>query len=144
MVSMRRAMDRLIDNTYTEETGQPSEWGLALDVSEDEDAYLVKASLPGIKPEDLEVTYNKGLLSIRGQVKDDSEITKGEYHIRERRFGSFSRSISLPSTVRADDIQADYEDGILTLKLPKSEEVKPRRIQVQSGAEKKVIDAKSS
>jgi HSP20 family protein len=143
MVSMRRAVDRLIENTFNDEPGQASEWGLPLDVVEDADAYLVKASLPGVKPEDVEVTFNKGMLSIRGQLKDESETTRGEYHLRERRYGAFSRTISLPSTVKADDIQADFVDGILTLKMPKSEEVKPRRIQIQSGAGNKTIDAQS-
>ena len=144
MVSMRRAMDRLIESSFGDEIGQASaEWGLPLDVVEDEDAFLVKASLPGVKPENVEVTFNKGMLSIRGEVTDESETTKGQYHLRERRFGAFSRTVSLPSSVKADDIQASYEDGILTLKLPKSEEVKPKRIQISSGSEKKMIDAKS-
>ncbi len=144
MVSMRRAMDRLIENTFSDDMGQATaEWGLPLDVVEDEDFFLVKASLPGIKPENVEVTFNKGMLSIRGEVKDESETTKGQYHLRERRFGAFSRTISLPSSVKADDIQASYEDGVLLLKMPKSEEVKPKRIQISSGSEKKMIDAKS-
>lgn len=142
MVSMRRAMDRLIENAFGDEITGAGDWGLPLDVVEDEDAYVVKASLPGVKPENVEVTFNKGMLSIRGEVKDESETTKGQYHLRERRFGSFSRTISLPSSVKADDIQASYEDGILTLKLPKSEEVKPKRIQITAG-NKKMIEGKS-
>lgn len=145
MVSMRRAMDRLIDSSFGDELGQSAaEWGLPLDVVEDEDGFTVKASLPGVKPEDVEVTFNKGLLSIRGEMKDESETTQGQYHLRERRFGAFSRAISLPSSVKADDIQAAYEDGILTLKMPKSEEVKPKRIEIKPGGQKKMIDAKSN
>jgi HSP20 family protein len=144
MVSMRRAMDRLIENSFGEDMPQTSEWGLPLDVVENEDNYVVKASVPGIKPDDLEITYNKGMLVIRGEIKDESETTEGEYHLRERRFGAFSRTISLPTTVKADEIQADYKDGILSLHLPKAEEVKPKRIPIGSGEQQKVIEGRSS
>ncbi|MBE0697709.1 MAG: Hsp20/alpha crystallin family protein [Anaerolineaceae bacterium] len=144
MVSMRRAVDRLIENSVgSEEWQQAAEWSLALDVVENEDAYLVKASVPGIKPDELEITFNKGILTIKGEVKDESETSKGEYHLRERRYGVFSRSISLPSTVKADDIQANYDNGVLTLKLPLAEEIKPRRIPIKAGEGMKVINAKN-
>ena len=141
MMSMRRAMDRLIENTLGDNWGEgTSEWGLPLDVIENEEAFLIKASVPGIQPDNLEVTFNKGVLSIHGEIKDESEKQEGQYHLRERRFGSFSRSISLPVTVKSEDIQADFHDGILTLRLPKAEEVKPKRIQIQS--KQKAIEGK--
>ena len=145
MVSMRRAVDRLIENSMGngDEWSQQAEWSLPLDVVEEEDAYVVKASIPGIKPEDLEITYNKGMLTIKGETKDETETTKGEYHLRERRFGTFSRTISLPATVKPDDIQATCENGTLTLKLPLSEEIKPKRIPIQSGSETKIINARN-
>jgi HSP20 family protein len=140
---MRRAMDRLMDNTLTDDREVTSEWGLPLDVVEDENDYLVKASLPGVRPDDLEITYNKGMLTIKGEIKDESETTKGQYHLRERRYGTFSRSISLPTTVKPEDIQANYKDGILELHLPKTEEVKPKRIPIQSSGNGKTIEAKT-
>lgn len=139
MMTMRRAMDRLIDSTFGEEMPDQPEWSLSLDVVEDEDNYVVKASVPGVKPEDIEITYNKGVLTIKGEIKDESEKTTGQYHLRERRYGAFSRSISLPSTVETDNIQANYQDGILTLNLPKAEEVKPKRIAIHNSGQK-VID----
>lgn len=142
MASMRRAMDRLFENTFGEEWSQAQEWSLPLDVVEDENSYMVKASIPGVKPDDLDITYNKGALTIKGELKDESEVTKGQYHLRERRSGMFTRTISLPDTVKAEDIEADYQDGILTLKLPKSEEIKPKRIQITPGKSQKMIDAK--
>ncbi len=142
LVSMRRAMDRLMENSLGEDQDVTSEWGLPLDVVEEENDYIVKASLPGIKPDDLDITYSKGMLTIRGEIKDESETTKGQYHLRERRYGSFARTISLPNSVKAEDIQADYHDGILELKLPKSEEVKPKRIPVQTGGQNRMIDTK--
>ena len=144
LVTMRRAMDRMIENSLTEnDRDVTSEWGLPLDVIEDENEYVVKASLPGVKPDDLDITYNKGTLTIKGELKDESDTTKGQYHVRERRYGTFARSISLPSSVKAEDIQADFKDGILILKLPKSEEVKPKRIAIHSGDGGKMIEGKS-
>jgi HSP20 family protein len=143
MVTMRRAVDRLIENSMGNEEWNQAEWSLPLDVVEKDDAYLVKASVPGIKPDELEITYNKGLLTIKGEVKDESESDKGEYHLRERRYGIFSRTISLPSTVNAEDIQANYENGVLMLKLPLADEIKPRRIPIKASDQAKVITAKN-
>lgn len=143
MLSMRRTMDRLIENTMSDDDGNLPEWGLALDVVENEDAYLVRASVPGIQPDDLDITFDKGLLTIRGELKDETETTKGQYHLRERRYGSFARTISLPSSVEADRIDADYKDGILTLKMPKSEEMKPKRIPIRGDGGQKVIEARN-
>lgn len=144
MISMRRAMDRLIDSSLTDENGGTPEWGLPLDVVEDENEYVIKASLPGIKPENLDITFDKGMLSIKGEVKDESEVTKGQYHMRERRFGTFSRTIALPSSVKPEDIQADYQDGVLSLKMPKAEEVKPKRIQIKPGEHQNAIEGKAN
>ena len=130
MVTMRRAMDRLIENGFDGEELPASEWSLPLDVVENEDGYTVKASIPGVKSEDLDITLDKGMLTIRGELKNESETQQGQYHLRELRFGMFTRTISLPTSVRPDDIQASCEDGILTLTMPKAEEVKPKRIQV--------------
>ncbi len=143
LLSMRRAMDRLFENSLSDERDVTSEWSLPLDVVEDENDFVVKAPLPGVKPEDIDITFNQGMLTIKGQMKDESDTTKGQYHLRERRYGTFSRTINLPSTVKPEDIQADYADGILTLKLPKAEEDKPKRIPIQSGGSNKVIEARS-
>jgi HSP20 family protein len=139
MMTMRHAMDRLMENAITEEPA-PADWSLALDVLENEGGYVVKASVPGVKPEDIEITFNKGMLTIRGEMKEESETNKGQYHLRERRLGTFTRTLALPTGVKADEINASYNDGVLTLRLPKAEEVKPKRITVTNGA--KVIDNK--
>jgi HSP20 family protein len=146
MLSLRNLMDRWFDNSLLGSTG---EWtqnfspDLAMDVVEKEDEYLVKASLPGIDPDDLDITFANGALTIRGEVKEEQENQNERYHLRERRYGSFARSISLPASVQAEAIEAHYDKGILTLRLPKSEEVRPKRIAVQSGSTK-VIEGKSN
>lgn len=146
MMSLRSAFDRFFDtNISTVGTGwQPMSWDLALDVSETDDDYRVTASLPGIDPDDLEITYDSNVLTIKGEVRKDEEVNEERYHLRERRYGSFSRSISLPTSIKAENIEANYEKGVLTLHLPKSEEAKPKRIKVQSVEPKKMIEGKVS
>jgi len=146
MMSFRSAIDRLFDESIfgrqSDFEGQLG-WSPLLDVAETVDEFLVKASLPGIEPDDLEITYNNNVLTIKGETQSEHEVEEQRYHLRERRSGSFSRSISLPSTVDADHIQASYTAGVLTLHLPKLEEAKPRRIQVRSGESPRMIEGKS-
>ena len=143
MLSLRSTVDRLLDNSFgtLSTADQNFSWGLALDVVEKGDEFLVKASVPGISPEDIEVTFNNNVLTIKGEIKSEAESTEDRYHMRERRYGSFSRSISLDSRINADKIEANYEKGVLTLRLPKVEEVKPKRIAIH-GNGNKVIEAK--
>ena len=146
MMSLRRTMDRLFgDEGFDEDFNRSLNWNLPLDVAEREDEYVVKASLPGVNPDDLEITYNNNTLTIRAEVKADEEKKGETYHHRERRFGVYSRSITLPTSIKADAIEAHYDAGVLTLELPKTEEVKPRRIQIGSGQGKKqhVVDGNS-
>jgi HSP20 family protein len=137
-------MDRLFDSALTGSGSgagwQPASWDLALDVVENPDEYLVKASLPGINPDDLEITFTNNTLTIKGEVKDDQEFDQAQYHVRERRYGTFARSISLPSGIESDKILANYENGVLKLHLPKAEEVKPKRIQIEAGESSRMIE----
>jgi len=140
MLSMRRAMDRLFDRALEPSWSETPAWDLALDVVENKDEFLVKASLPGINPDDLEITFTDNTLTIKGSTKSEVESKDARYHLRERRYGSFARSITLGSRIQGDAIQANYENGVLTLTLPKAEEVKAKRIQIHMP---KMIDAKS-
>jgi HSP20 family protein len=94
--------------------------------------FTVKASLPGIKPEDLNVTLEDNVLTVQGEIKEDETIEEETYHLRERRYGSFSRSLRFPVPVNAGQIEAAYENGVLTLSIPKAEEVKPKRIEIKT------------
>jgi HSP20 family protein len=114
-----------------------------LDVAETEEEYLVKASVPGINPDDLDITFTDKILTIKGEYKEEEEKEDVHYHLRERRFGSFSRRLRLPNTIKSDAIEAKYEDGVLVLHLPKTEEVKPKRITVQNG-ETPVLEGQAS
>jgi HSP20 family protein len=144
MMTLRNWMDRWMDTPLgTVSAWQPTTWDLALDVAETDEDFVVKASLPGITPEDLEITYNNNLLTIKGEVKEEKDVEEQRYHLRERRYGSFTRSISLPSSVKADSIEANYEAGVLTLHLPKAEEAKPKRIPVHSANAPQMIEGKA-
>ena len=108
-------------------------WAPALDISERKDAYLVTVELPGLKPEDLDITMEDGLLTIQGERQFTQESSEQQFHRVERRYGAFRRSITLPAHVTAEGIQASFEDGVLQILVPKAEEAKPKRIQVRPG-----------
>jgi HSP20 family protein len=134
MLSLSKAMDRFVDNTLSTREGPWDDfsWTLPLDVIENEDGYLVMASVPGMKPDDLEVTYSNNTLTIKGEIKEDQSLKDKLFHLRERRTGSFVRSVALPNTIKADTITAEYKDGVVTLRLPKADEVKPRKITIKT------------
>jgi HSP20 family protein len=137
MLDIRSDMDRLIEQAFSSpRLGFMSETSLDMDVSEDENQYIVKASIPGLDPKDMDITYTNKVLTIKGEVKGDEDKDNKRYHLRERWYGSFSRSISLPANVNADQIEASYDKGVLTLQLPKTEEEKPRKITVTTGDQK--------
>jgi HSP20 family protein len=96
--------------------------------------FTVKASLPGISPDDLNVTLEDNVLTIQGETKEDETIEENSYHIRERRYGSFSRSVRFPVPVEGDKVEANFENGVLTLTIPKAEAVKPKRIAVKANS----------
>ena len=134
--TMRSLMDRFFDEPFLNASQLWSQRGenfpLPLDLLEEEGQYVVKASLPGINPEDVEITLSDNILTIKGESKGESENNQSNYHVRERHFGSFMRQITLPMPVNSEQVEATHENGVLTLHLPKSEAVKPKRISVRS------------
>lgn len=110
----------------------PSTWKLALDVMETEEAYTVLASIPGINPDNIDITLEDDVLTIKAETMEEEESENVRYHLRERRMGSFSRSLRFPVAVNGDAVEAKYEHGVLTLTIPKAEEVKPKRINVKT------------
>lgn len=135
MMTMRDITDRMLDKFFDEPVSEyrSANWGLALDVAENEDEFIVKASVPGINPDDLDITVTKNTLTIKGEMRHEEETEEERYHLRERRYGRFARSITLPTSVDSDRIEANYVNGVLSLHLPKTEEMKPKRIEVRSG-----------
>jgi HSP20 family protein len=109
--------------------------GVEIDVTEKEDVYTVKASVPGMNPDDIEITLEDNTLTIQGEFKNEEENENEHYHVRERHSGSFSRTVNFPVLVNAEAIEANYEYGILTLRVPKAEEVKPKRISINANGQ---------
>lgn len=137
MMSLREAMNRLFEDSFI----RPSAWplpfdgdafGLPVDVIEKKDEVLVKASVPGLKPEDIDVSITGDVLTIKGETKSEEKIEDGTYLRQERRYGRFERSLQLPTLVVADKADAKFEHGVLTLKLPKAEEARPHTIKVKT------------
>ena len=142
MLNLRRTVDRLFDNvTPDHERAQPAMWGLAVDMVENKDDFILKASVPGINPDDLDISYSDDTLTIKGEIKEENQVKEDQYHLRERRYGSFIRSITLPNKIKGDAIEASYQNGVVTLRLPKVEEVKPKRIAIKVG-DQKMIEGK--
>ena len=108
------------------------EFPLALDVMENENDYTVITSIPGVNPDNVEITLTNNVLTIRGEVKPEQGLDHGQMRLQERLYGRFMRSLTFPVSVQDDQIEATYENGILTLHVPKSEQAKPKRIAVKS------------
>jgi HSP20 family protein len=108
-----------------------SHWMPAADVAEYEDEYQVKVEIPGVSKDDVKITMQENILTIHGEKKQEKESKDSNYHRAERSYGSFQRSFTLPTSVKHDKIEASYNDGILTIALPKAEEAKPRQIEVK-------------
>ena len=133
VVSLRDAMNSLLQESFVRPGGEPRAGGFAtlpLDVAETENEFVVKASLPGIKPEDVQITVHGDTLTIRGESKAEEEKQGQTWHLRERRSGAFQRSLSLATPIDADKANARFEHGVLTLTLPKSEQARPKQIKI--------------
>lgn len=132
LFSLRREMDRILEDAYGR-TNQPTvAWTPAADVREDERAYLFDLELPGVAPESVEVTADQGVLSVRGERRSEArESNVGRWHIVERSQGAFRRSFQLPAQVAEDKIEAQYTNGVLTVRVPKAEVPKAKKIEVK-------------
>ncbi|WP_435008912.1 Hsp20/alpha crystallin family protein [Tundrisphaera lichenicola] len=135
-ISLREALNSLVAESFVRPGGPPSTGvaaPLPLDVAETEGEFVIKASLPGIKPEDVQITVHGDSLTIRGESKAEEEKKGTHWHLRERRVSSFSRSVSLGTPIHSDAASAHFDNGVLTLTLPKTAETKPKQIKVASG-----------
>jgi HSP20 family protein len=132
-VSLRDAMNSLFQDSFVRPGNGPSQSAIAalpLDVCETEQEFVVKAALAGVKPEDVQITVHGDTLTIRGESKAEVEKKGEHWHFRERRQGTFQRSLTLATPVNSEKAQANFELGVLTLTLPKAESAKPRQIKI--------------
>jgi len=135
VTTLQDQINRLFNDAFdsTRESNLTT-WAPAVDIFENEQELIVKADLPDIDPKDLDIRVENNILTIRGERKFEKKQDNGDYLRVERAYGSFSRSFALSSTVNMDAIDAQYENGVLTLRVPKREEAKPKQIKVNVGA----------
>jgi HSP20 family protein len=137
MLTLREAMDRLFNDAFTHPLSLMREGGSnwsspAIDMYQTDNEVVVKAALPGIQADEVQINVTGDILTIKGEMKHEEEKKDKSWHIREQRWGAFERSLTLPTGVISEKAKADFENGILTITLPKSEAVKPRTITVKT------------
>ena len=138
-MSLRQLMDRLLEDAFVMPRGGGEGWGApSVDVYEEGDNLVVEAQLPGIKPDDIDVHVERGVLTISGRMEAEEERKERNYLLREKRSGRFTRSLQLPASYTADPSEATFEQGVLRLVFPKAEEAKPRRIQIGAGGQRSI------
>lgn len=132
-LKLRDAVDRLISDSFVRPFWpfDSTVGAFNVDMYETADAVVVKAAIPGIQSEDLNITVSGDLLTIQGETTQEEETKEVTYYVRERQYGSFSRTLTLPASVVADKAEAEFENGILRLSLPKAAEAKPKVITVK-------------
>jgi HSP20 family protein len=136
---LRREIDRLFEDTFGGDARR-SGWAPAVDIREDNQEIVLEVELPGIKPSDVEVTAENGVLTIRGEKQSTSaEGTEGRYHVIERSYGSFTRSFQLPTGVDERRIDAEFQDGLLSVHIPKAALAQPRKIEIRNSGSQPVI-----
>ncbi len=136
MLSMQREINRMFDSFFRSDLPDgdgfvQSAWAPAVDIAERTNDYVVKVELPGINKDDVKISLQNDILTIRGEKKQEMETKDADYRRVERSYGTFERSFTLPSSVTTNGIDAAYSNGILTITLPKAEEAKPKQIEVQ-------------
>ena len=136
LISLREAMDRLFEESFIRPRAG---WlaplgaeGLAVDMYETDQDVVIKSSVPGVRADDIDITITGDTLTIKGETKTKEKVEKANYIRQERRYGAFSRSVTLPTSIVAEKAKAEFENGVLTLTLPKAEEVKPKAIKVKA------------
>lgn len=133
LMSIQGDLNELFGRAFGQgEAARGASWAPVLDVFEDKDRFVIKVELPGLGPDDVDISVEEGTLTVSGERRFYQEMEEGGFHRIERRFGTFARSLNLPSTADPDRIEASFDAGVLTITVPKKEEAKPRKIQVKA------------
>jgi HSP20 family protein len=136
LMSIQNEMNRLFGRTYGSEMGDTTRgsWTPALDVYETQEKFVINVELPGMSADDVDISVEDSTLTIHGERSFYKEQDEDSFHRIERRFGEFTRSLTLPATTNAEEIQASFDAGVLTIEVPKKEEAKPKRITIKARA----------
>jgi len=130
ITTLRDEMNRLFSRAVGEGVGSGSAWTPAVDIFDTEDAIVLRAELPGLKTDDIDIEVDENVLTLKGERRFEEQVEEGRYYRLERAYGSFQRSVTLPQGVKADEISATFDNGVLSVRVPKADEVKPRKIAV--------------
>lgn len=131
--SIQNELNRLFGRTFSSEADErAAAWVPAIDVAETQERFVITAELPGVEPSDVDISVENSILILRGERKFYRETNEDDFHRIERRFGTFVRSITLPSTADPERVNASFDAGVLTIEVPKREEAKPRKIQIKA------------
>jgi HSP20 family protein len=135
LTDMQQEMNRLFDEFFGDRRTEVAEgqWLPSVDVSETETAMVVRAELPGMTHEDIQLNLQDNVLTLKGEKKEEKKEAKENYHRVERSYGSFSRSFTLPVGVKPEEVKATFKDGVLEISMPKTEEAKPKKIAITAG-----------
>lgn len=138
LFSLHNEMGRVFGDLFAPHEGgtdtEETSWMPTVDISETENGYEIRAELPGVSEDDVNVSLTDNLLTVKGEKRQEAETEGKNYHRVERRYGSFQRRFTLPSEVATDDIRAEFSDGVLTLSIPKPEAVKPTEIPITTAS----------
>ena len=131
--SFRREMDRMFDNFFgsgTDVDNFSSAWQPSVDIKETKDDFVLMAEVPGMSKNDIKINISENTLTIKGEKKEEKKEADHNFHRVERKYGSFQRSFTLPTQIQGDKVKASYKDGVLSITMPKKEEVKPKEIPI--------------
>ncbi len=128
-----REVDRLFDRLF-DTPAQAQRWTPAMDLTEADDHYVLKADLPGVSDEDISIEVENGLCTISGERKAEHEHSERGFYRLERAFGRFQRQMTMPEGIDPDGVTADFDRGVLSVRIPKPEQIKPRRVEIATGA----------
>jgi HSP20 family protein len=134
ITSLRDEMNRLFSRTVGDGVSSGSAWTPAVDIFDTEEAIVLKAELPGLAAEDIDIEIDDNVLTLKGERRFQETVDEGRFYRLERAYGHFQRSVTLPQGVKADEISADFENGVLSVRVPKADEVKPRKIAIAAPA----------
>jgi HSP20 family protein len=134
ITALRDEMNRLFTRSLGDTAGG-SAWTPAMDIFDTQDAVVLKAELPGLTPDDIDIEIDDNVLTVKGERRFEDTVEEGRYYRLERAYGGFSRTVTLPQGVKSEEISADFDNGVLHVRIPKADEVKPRKIAVGAGTQ---------
>ena len=135
ITTLRDEMNRLFNRTVGDGVSSGSAWTPAVDIFDTDQAIVLRAELPGLTPEDIDIEIDDNVLTLKGERRFEETVQEGRYYRLERAYGHFQRNVTLPQGVKPDEISASFDNGVLSVQVPKAEEVRPRKIAVGAGAQ---------